>query len=55
MREVILQKKTIKNRNEFYLLCKKIDQFEKLNYSKNRKNCSEKVKDHLLSKNLMTP
>lgn len=55
MRKIILQKKSIKNENEFYLLCKEIDRFEELNYSKTRKISSVIVRNHFLSKNLMTP
>ncbi len=54
-REILLQKKNIKNANNFYNLCKKIDSFEKLNYSKKRKQNSIRVKKYLLEKGLLTP
>ncbi len=53
--EILLIKKSIKNARDFYSMCRKIDSFEKLNYSKNRKQNSERVKEHLLKKGLLTP
>jgi hypothetical protein len=53
--EIFCIKKSIKSAKEFYSMCKKIDSFEKLNYSKNRKQNSQKVKEYLLKKGLLTP
>jgi hypothetical protein len=54
-KEIFCIKKSIKSAKEFYSMCKKIDSFEKLNYSKNRKQNSQKVKEYLLKKGLLTP
>ncbi len=55
LREIIFIKKSINSAEDFYLMCKKIDYFEKLNYSKKRKQNSQKVKEYLLKKGLLTP
>ncbi len=53
--EIFCIKKSINSAKEFYSMCKKIDSFEKLNFSKNRKQNSQKVKEYLLKKGLLTP
>ncbi len=54
-REVLNRKKSIKSASDFYHLCKKIDQFQDLNYSKKRKNNSQMVKRYLVKEDLLTP
>ncbi len=54
-KEILFLKKSVKSANDFYSMCTKIDSFEKMNYSKNRKHDSKKVKDYLLEKGLLTP
>ncbi len=53
-KKIISARKSIKNAKDFYSVAKKIDLFEELNYSKNRKNNSDKVKEHLLQNGLLT-
>ncbi len=53
--KILLVKKSIKCAKDFYSMCRKIDSFEKLNYSKNRKQNSKRVKEYLLKKGLLTP
>jgi intein-encoded DNA endonuclease-like protein len=53
--KILSTKNSIKSAKDFYNLTKEIDAFEKLNYSKKRKHNSERVKDYLLEKGLLTP
>lgn len=55
MKEILLIKENIKNAKDFLLLCKKIDSFEKLNYSKKRKYNSLYVEKELKKEGLLTP
>lgn len=53
--KILSNKNNIRSAKDFYNLAKEIDAFEGLNYSKKRKNNSERVKDYLLEKGLLTP
>ena len=53
--EVLKLKVDIKNAKEFISLCKKIDRFRELNYSKKRKQDSEEVKKSFIKNGLLTP
>lgn len=53
--EVLKIKVKIENAKDFINLCKKIDKFRELNYSKKRTQDSIEVKKYLIKKNLLTP
>ena len=53
--EVLKLKAEIKNAKEFINLCKKVDKFRELNYSKKRKQDSEEVKKNFIKNGLLTP
>lgn len=53
--EVLKIKVKTKNAKDFISLCKKIDKFKELNYSKRRIQDSKEVKKNLIKKNLLTP
>ena len=55
MLEVIRLKKRIKNGHDFLKICKKIDRFQELNYSKKRLNNAVMVEKRLLKEKLLTP
>ena len=55
MLEVMKLKKEIKNGRDFLTLSKKIDKFQKLNYSKKRIQNSSKVKKTLNKERLLAP
>ncbi|PIR58363.1 MAG: hypothetical protein COU70_01255 [Parcubacteria group bacterium CG10_big_fil_rev_8_21_14_0_10_35_15] len=54
MLDILEAKKKVKNKKDFLELCKLIDYFKALNYSKRRTNTSKKVKI-ALDKKLITP
>ncbi|HNP79358.1 MAG TPA: LAGLIDADG family homing endonuclease [Candidatus Pacearchaeota archaeon] len=53
--KILKLKVKIKNAKNFIDLCKKIDTFRELNYSKKRIQDSLEVKKNLIKKNLLTP
>ena len=55
MLEILTAKEKIKNSNNFLSVAKKIDKFEKLNYSKRRTQTSLTVKKVLKNEGLLTP
>jgi len=52
---VLKLKSKTKNAKDFIALCKKIDKFKELNYSKKRTQDSKEVSKYLKSENLLTP
>lgn len=55
MIEILDQKKNISSAAEFINMVQIIDQFQKLNYSKNRKNTVEIVRKELHKEGMLTP
>jgi hypothetical protein len=55
MKTILLTQKDVKTAKDFLQLCKKIDSFEKLNYSKKRKYNSLYVEKILKKEGLLTP
>ena len=55
MRETLLLKNKVKNGGDFLRLSKRIDEFQKLNYSKKRTQNSLLVKETLKREGLLTP
>jgi len=55
MIKILQKKKKIASAKDFLDLCCQIDEFKKLNYSKKRKNTSNKVAQLLKQKGLLTP
>jgi len=55
MKLILKFKSKIKNGKDFLKLSKMIDELEKLNYSKKRKNNSRKVRNYLKKKDLLSP
>ena len=55
LKEIIALKKKVKSASDFLCMCEKIDEFAELNYSKKRIQNSEKVKEHLYNRGLLTP
>lgn len=55
MKRILQEKKKVKNGKDFLELCKLIDEFKHLNYSKKRFQNSSEVRKVLLQENLITP
>ena len=55
MIKILQQKKKITSPKDFLDLCRLIDKFKDLNYSKKRKNTSDEVEKTLKQKGLLTP
>ena len=55
MREVLLFKDKVENGKDFLILSQKIDEFQKLNYSKRRTQNSLVVREVLTQEGLLTP
>ena len=53
--EVLKLKANVESVNDFINLCKKIDKFRELNYSKKRKQDSAEVEKNLIKNGLLTP
>ena len=54
-KRILRQKACVDNPRKFLLLAKEIDKFEKLNYSKKRKQNSKMVEKFLIKESLLTP
>ncbi|HPR80247.1 MAG TPA: LAGLIDADG family homing endonuclease [Candidatus Pacearchaeota archaeon] len=52
---ILKLKSKTKSAKDFIVLCKKIDMFKELNYSKKRTQDSKEVLKYLVSKDLLTP
>jgi hypothetical protein len=55
MKEVLHKKKTVKCAKDFMKLCRIIDRYKSLNYSKKRSQNSIEVRKVLVQNNLITP
>ena len=55
MLRILDEKQRVENAGDFLKICKKVDVFEKLNYSKKRKQNSDEVRKILIDKDLLTP
>lgn len=55
MLDILEKKKEVKTSKDFLKLCKLIDGFKKLNYSKRRINTANKVRKIIKQKSLLTP
>ncbi len=55
MKRILQNKKFIRNARDFINLCKLVDKYRKLNYSKKRFQCTKEVIKVLKQENLFTP
>jgi len=55
MSKILQKKRNVKSVDSFLELCRFIDKFKELNYSKKRKNTENQVRKVLKQRNLLTP